>query len=247
MDNFDYKRYLAEGRLLKEEMTSPSGWTEIKDLSDMHRNEEEGEIVVKAWDAPMEGWDEEHKDSVIIRKEDDKFYLDGYVSYGEFEMQGPFDTYEETLKLAVEEMEAFKEDWDEDLAEGKLLKENQGTQVTDHMWGRMSDDEKINALLSVSDDPDIAEKYYEYDWTELPSRYSTMIIYESKLGKENLEDIRLYIQKELGRAGEQNAGLDAYIDSIQRDFAAGRDAYDDYEMDDYLEDFENYIADKMDY
>ena len=133
------------------------------------------------------------------------------------------------------------------LAEGKLLKENQGTQVTDYMWGRMSDDEKINALLSVSDDPDIAEKYYEYDWTELPSRYSTMIIYESKLGKENLEDVRLYIQKELGRAGEQDAGLDAYIDSIQRDFAAGRDAYDDYEMDDYLEDFENYIADKMDY
>ena len=38
-----------------------------------------------------------------------------------------------------------------------------------------------------------------------------------------------------------------FIDSIQRDFAAGRDAYDDYEMDDYLEDFENYIADKMDY
>ena len=70
---------------------------------------------------------------------------------------------------------------------------------------------------------------------------------EGKLLKENLEDVRLYIQKELGRAGEQDAGLDAYIDSIQRDFAAGRDAYDDYEMDDYLEDFENYIADKMDY
>ena len=160
---------------------------EIKDLSNMHRSEEDGEIVVKAWDAPMEGWDEEHKDSVIIRKEDDKFYLDGYVSYGDFEIQGPFDTYEETLKLAVEEMEAFKEDWDKDLAEGKLLKEN-----------------------------------------------------------IDIEDVRLYIQKELGRAGEQDAGLDAYIDSIQRDFAAGRDAYDDYEMDDYLEDFENYIADKMD-
>ena len=63
----------------------------------------------------------------------------------------------------------------------------------------------------------------------------------------SIEDVRLYIQKELGRAGEQDSGLDAYIDSIQRDFAAGRDAYDDYEMDDYLEDFENYIADKMDY
>jgi hypothetical protein len=134
------------------------------------------------------------------------------------------------------------------LAEGKLLKENQGTQVTDYMWRRMSDDEKIDALSSVVKDPDDAMEYFELDWEQLPSGFERdMRMDESKLGKENLEDIRLYIQKELGRAGEQDSGLDAFIDSIQRDFAAGRDAYDDYEMDDYLEDFENYIADKMDY
>ena len=139
-------------------------------------------------------------------------------------------------------------DYKKYLAEGKLLKENQGTQVTDYMWGRMSDDEKIDALSSVVKDPDDAMEYFELDWEQLPSGFERdMRMDESKLGKENLEDVRLYIQKELGRAGEQDAGLDAYIDSIQRDFAAGRDAYDDYEMDDYLEDFENYIADKMDY
>ena len=99
---------------LKEEMTAPSGWTEITDLSDMHYSEEDGEIAVKAWDAPMEGWDEEHKDMIIIRKDDSGFYLDGYVPFGDFEMQGPFNTYEEVFKLAVEEMEAFKEDWDEE-------------------------------------------------------------------------------------------------------------------------------------
>ena len=139
-------------------------------------------------------------------------------------------------------------DYKKYLAEGKLLKENQGTQVTDYMWRRMSDDEKIDALSSVVKDPDDAMEYFELDWEQLPSGFERdMRMDESKLGKENLEDIRLYIQKELGRAGEQDSGLDAYIDSIQRDFAAGRDAYDDYEMDDYLEDFENYIADKMDY
>ena len=106
------KLSLSEGSL-KEEMTAPSGWTEITDLSDMHYSEEDGEIAVKAWDAPMEGWDEEHKDIIIIRKDDSGFYLDGYVPFGDFEMQGPFNTYEETLKLAVGEMEAFKEDWDE--------------------------------------------------------------------------------------------------------------------------------------
>ncbi len=123
MDNFDLKKYLAEGKLLKEEPKAPSGWTEIKDLSDMHRSEEDDEIAVKAWEAPMEGWDEENKDIIVVRKEDNKFYLDGYIPFGSFDEQGPFDTYEEALKLAVEEMEDLKKDWDEDLAEGKLLKE----------------------------------------------------------------------------------------------------------------------------
>ena len=108
------KKMMDKEKPLKEEMTAPSGWTEITDLSDMHYSEEDGEIAVKAWDAPMEGWDEEHKDMIIIRKDDDGFYLDGYVSFGDFEMQGPFNTYEEVFKLAVEEMEAFKEDWDEE-------------------------------------------------------------------------------------------------------------------------------------
>jgi hypothetical protein len=37
------------------------------------------------------------------------------------------------------------------------------------------------------------------------------------------------------------------MDSLKRDFAQGRgDDYIDYEMDDYVEDFENYVADKMD-
>ena len=61
-----------------------------------------------------------------------------------------------------------------------------------------------------------------------------------------------YIEKETtgdAEGGEQlvNCGLDAYMDSLKRDFAQGRgDDYIDYEMDDYVEDFENYVADKMD-
>ena len=44
-----------------------------------------------------------------------------------------------------------------------------------------------------------------------------------------------------------NFGLDAYMDSLKNDFRLGRgDDYIDYEMDDFVEDFENYIADKMD-
>ena len=67
-----FRQYLTEG-VIKEELKAPSGWTEIKDLSDLHRSEEDDEIAVKAWDAPMEGWDEKNKDIIVVRKEDDNF------------------------------------------------------------------------------------------------------------------------------------------------------------------------------
>jgi len=62
--------------------------------------------------------------------------------------------------------------------------------------------------------------------------------------------IKKYIQDELKRGdSREDIELDTYIDSIKRDFDAEgtrRSDYDDYEMDDYVEDFENYIADKRD-
>ena len=59
--------------------------------------------------------------------------------------------------------------------------------------------------------------------------------------------IKKFIQDDLQRGDREDPALDAYIESLQRDFVAGRgDAYSDYEMDDYVEDFQNYEADKMD-
>ena len=52
-----------------------------------------------------------------------------------------------------------------------FIKENQGTQVTDYMWRRMSDEERIEALYSVVKDPDEAQKYFDLDWEELPSGF----------------------------------------------------------------------------
>ena len=61
--------------------------------------------------------------------------------------------------------------------------ENKGTQVTDYMWRRMSDDEKIDALYSVVKDPDEAQRYFELDWEELPSGFERdMRIYEGSCG-----------------------------------------------------------------
>ena len=40
--------------------------------------------------------------------------------------------------------------------------------------------------------------------------------------------------------------LDTYIDSLKNSFRLNKSDYIDYEMEDYVEDFDNYVADKMD-
>jgi len=50
----------------------------------------------------------------------------------------------------------------------KELKESEEIQVTEPIWKKMSDEERIEALYSVVQDPDEAQKYFELDWRELP-------------------------------------------------------------------------------
>lgn len=131
MSNFDLKKYLTEGILFKEikakaAYTVPEGFNEIEDISYFNDDEDDPGEVLKAWEAPMEGWDDEHMDVVMIKKEYDynpetgefegegKFYVDGYVAFGDFDVKGPFDTFEEAFSIAVEEMEAFKEEWNDE-------------------------------------------------------------------------------------------------------------------------------------
>ena len=84
--------------------------------------------------------------------------------------------------------------------------------------------------------------------TEKKKLMKIKILNESK--GVDFEVIRKYIEQETGRDDNMPAyGLDAYMESLKRDFEAEgqrRKGYDDYEMDDYVEDFENYIQDKMD-
>ena len=83
----------------------------------------------------------------------------------------------------------------------------------------------------------IMEQGYEAKWAKFLNEAKEM----------DFSVIRKFIQDDLQRGDQEDPALDAYIESLQRDFAAGRDSdYSDYEMDDYVEDFQNYEADKMD-
>ena len=62
------------------------------------------------------------------------------------------------------------------------------------------------------------------------------------------------LKKYLQQSGDYEDGsldfaIDGYIEAVKRDFEAGgtrRSDYDDYEMDDYVEDFDNWFTEKMD-
>jgi hypothetical protein len=78
--------------------------------------------------------------------------------------------------------------WDdpdlEEFIEESKVNEGKPSLVTKNAWKRMSDDEKIDALLTVVKDPKEAEKYYELDWEDLPSGFERdMTIYEGKLNE----------------------------------------------------------------
>jgi hypothetical protein len=210
MGNFDYKKYLTEGKLLKEE----EGTYRVYMNSDMDEPER--------------------------------------INYEEYFGDG---TKAEMIKQAKKM--AYSNDPTNQYGDPILVKVVHEDDIDDVAFTNESVNEGkdlYHVLVRdtgeiISDDDGPFDKSFAKRFAAKKKGWIIKKVDESvnEDSTPSIEDVRLYIQKELGRAGEQDAGLDAYIDSIQRDFAAGRDAYDDYEMDDYLEDLENYIADKMDY
>ena len=82
----------------------------------------------------------------------------------------------------------------------------------------------------------IMEQGYEAKWAKFLNEAKQM----------DFDVLKKYIKQETNYGGSE---INTYIESLQRDFEAGGDrsnGYDDYEMDDYVEDFENYIQDKRD-
>jgi hypothetical protein len=92
---------------------------------------------------------------------------------------------------------------------------------------------------SKTTEENIMKEGYEAKWAKFLNEAQEM----------DFDVIKRFIQDDTQRGDEEDPAMDAYIASLKRDFEAGGErssVYDDYEMDDYVEDFENYIADKMD-
>ena len=106
------------------------------------------------------------------------------------------------------------------LAEGKLLKENASGKVTRNMWNRMSDDEKIDALQTVFEDPDDAMKHYEKEWNNLPSVATQNMHTEGRLFEEDFK----------------NPILDKYLELKK---SIDNKTVFDYELSDFINDLDN--------
>ena len=70
---------------------------------------------------------------------------------------------------------------------GESVNEGSRKKVTKSMWQKMSDDEKENALLTVFEDPDTAQKWIERKWNSLPGSVARDMYTES-VGKPKVNE-----------------------------------------------------------
>ena len=120
MDNFDLKKYLAEGRLF--EASIPSGWKKIDTSDEYEEEDKQGRLM--GFEAPMNGVEGDEVDNIYIEQDEDEFEVHIMTAFNNPEYKGPFNSKEEALKVAIQKMEDLKKDWDKDLAEGKLHEED---------------------------------------------------------------------------------------------------------------------------
>ena len=73
--------------------------------------------VLATYTAPMDGWDENNSDTVVVLEDEEGFWVDGYLSFGDFEDMegtGPFKTQKEAEDKAYDVMEDIVFNWDEE-------------------------------------------------------------------------------------------------------------------------------------
>ena len=76
--------------------------------------------------------------------------------------------------------------------EVEKLKEARGKKVTQAMWKKMNIDQRVDALLTIIEDPDRAEKFIEKKWNQLPNDRNFMTT-ESAL--KALKEFRTFYKK----------------------------------------------------
>jgi hypothetical protein len=108
MDNFDLRKYLAEGKLYEESI--PSGWKKIDTSNDYEAEAKQGRLM--GFEAPMNGIEGDEVDNIYIEQDEDEFEVHIMTAFNNPEYKGPFNSKEEALKVAIQKMQDLKKDWE---------------------------------------------------------------------------------------------------------------------------------------
>ena len=124
---------VSEARIVPvggEKLKPPKGWEKwnkrsIDEYNENNYDEDAEEFgydpydpygkLIEAYEAPMEGWDENHPDVIyIFKKINNKFNVMGNYAFGDYISEGEYNSLYEAQKRAVELMEELKKSWDDD-------------------------------------------------------------------------------------------------------------------------------------
>lgn len=135
----ELQKNLLEARVIPvggKKLEPPTGWEEwdkssIDEYNESNYDEDAEEFgydpydpygkLIEAYEAPMEGWDDNHPDVIyIFKKIDNKFNVMGNYAFGDFISEGEYNSLYEAQKRALELMEELKKGWDE-IEEAKII------------------------------------------------------------------------------------------------------------------------------
>jgi hypothetical protein len=113
---------LKEYKINQPGLEIPKGWEQFKVDPDQYPGDDK---EVEAYSAPMEGWDKEHHDYVIIYKTpNNEYYIVSSFAFGDYETdEKRFNSLSNARKRAVEVMEDIMKDWETDYDDEEELDE----------------------------------------------------------------------------------------------------------------------------
>jgi len=148
-------------------------------------------VVYPGWDNPFQLAVNLHSDMVKKFEDFQRYAVDAKKEGGSW--------YAKYLTQIAHDVKKIKVDFDRRIIKATSQKEqsitesvlpvNEGSRkkVTKSMWQKMSDDEKENALLTVFEDPDTAQKWIERKWNSLPGSVARDMYTES-VGKPKVNE-----------------------------------------------------------
>ena len=128
--------------------------------------------------------------------------------------------------------------WIKPLGKWYVLKNKGGDSIAKQIEDELGESGMYMVDESKEIEENIMEQGYEAKWANF--------LAESK--KVDFKVLKKYLQKVNDvEEGEFDYAIDGYIESLQNSFRlGGPEQYEDFEMDDYVEDFDNWFNDRMD-